>query len=127
MHIRRQLDCKKLDVEEVDEFNAIDGSSLLHHSMANKPRGDNAFSLPCLLHKYQSDPAVKVSNLNIMHRVTLSMVLTGKQDFMQLLKNHLLSRLLGLDYDSDEQTFSPEQHNEVHLINIDLVVESKII
>ena len=95
--------------------------------MADKPRGDNAFSLPHLLHEYQSDPAVKVSNLNIMRRVTLSMVLTGKQDFMQLLKNHLLSQLLGLDYDGDERTFSPEQHNEVCLININLVVELKII
>ena len=46
---------------------------------------------------------------------------------MQSLKNHLLSRLLGLDYDGDEQTFSPEQRNEVRLINIDSVVESKMI
>ena len=51
----------------------------------------------------------------------------GNQDFMQSLKNHLLSRLLGLDYDGDEQTFSPEQHNEVRLVNIDSVVESKMI
>lgn len=51
----------------------------------------------------------------------------GKQDFMQLLRDHLLSQLLGLDYNGDERTFSPEQCNEVHLVNIDSVVESKMI
>lgn len=44
-----------------------------------------------------------------------------------MLKNHLLSQLLGLDYDGDEQVFSAEEHNKVRLVNIDSVVESKII
>lgn len=46
---------------------------------------------------------------------------------MQSLKYHLLSQLLGLDYDEGEQIFSPEEHNEVRLVNINSVVESKII
>jgi len=46
---------------------------------------------------------------------------------MLCLKNHLLSWLLGLDFDGNERAFTPEQRNEVRLVNIDALVESKIL
>jgi len=44
---------------------------------------------------------------------------------VQKLKNHLLSRLLGLDYDGDERSFSPEDRNGLRLTNHQ-IVKSKI-
>lgn len=46
---------------------------------------------------------------------------------MQLLKDHLLSRLLGLDYNGDERSFTAWQRNGLQLTNIDTVVHSKIL
>lgn len=46
---------------------------------------------------------------------------------MLCLRNHLLSQLLGLDFDGNERTFTPERCNEVRLINPDTIVESKIL
>jgi len=51
----------------------------------------------------------------------------GQSDFVQTLKDHLLSRLLGLHYDGNEWTFTSEQHNDIHLINFDTIVESKLL
>ena len=51
----------------------------------------------------------------------------GQLNFMHSLKNHLLSRLLGLDYNGDEWTFSLEQRSAIHLTNLHSVVESKIL
>lgn len=39
----------------------------------------------------------------------------------------MLSRLLKLDYDGDERSFTPEQRNELRLPNLDHNVESKIV
>ena len=46
---------------------------------------------------------------------------------MQTPKDHLLSRLLDLDYDGDERTFTSDEHNNVHLINFDAIIELKIL
>ena len=46
---------------------------------------------------------------------------------MKHLKDHLLSRLLTLDFDGDERPFTPEQRNELRLLNLDRVIESKIL
>ena len=46
---------------------------------------------------------------------------------MQALKDHLLSRLLSLDYDGDEETFTPEQRTSVHLLNLSSVIKSKLL
>ena len=51
----------------------------------------------------------------------------GKPAFMQTLKDHLLSRLLDLNYDGNEQTFTLDERNNVHLINFDAIIESKIL
>lgn len=61
-HVRQQLDHEKLALEEVEEIKSMDDSPLLHHFMADNPRSDNVFSLPCFLQEHQGDPAVKVSD-----------------------------------------------------------------
>ena len=43
------------------------------------------------------------------------------------IKDHLLSRLHHLDFDGDKRLFTPEQQNNLHLLNPDQFVESKII
>ena len=45
---------------------------------------------------------------------------------MPRLKDHLLSRVLGLEYDGDERSFTAQQRNELRLTNVDRIVESKI-
>ena len=61
--VRWQLDVEKLVLQEVEDINAMDDLPLLHHLMADNPRGDNVFSLPCFLQEHQGDPTVKVSDL----------------------------------------------------------------
>lgn len=39
----------------------------------------------------------------------------------------MLSRLLKLDFDGNECLFTPEQQNELGLLNINHIVESKIL
>jgi hypothetical protein len=46
---------------------------------------------------------------------------------MQALKDHLLSRLLGLDYDGDEETITSKQRTSVRLLNLSSVIESKLL
>ena len=46
---------------------------------------------------------------------------------MQSLKDHLLSRLLELEYDGDECTFTHEQRNTIQLTNIDRAVWLKVL
>ena len=62
IQVRWQLDHEKLALEDVEEIKAMDDSPLLHHSMADNPRGDNVFSLPHFLQEHQGDPAVNVSD-----------------------------------------------------------------
>ena len=46
---------------------------------------------------------------------------------MRRLKEHMLSRLLKLAFNGDERTFTPEQCNELCLLNVSHIVESKIL
>ena len=46
---------------------------------------------------------------------------------MQNLKDHLLSKLLGLDYDGDEQTFTSDEQNNLYFTNLNSVVELKLL
>ena len=46
---------------------------------------------------------------------------------MQNLKDHLLSRLVGLDYDGDERIFTPNERNNIEFTNLNSVVESKLL
>ena len=45
---------------------------------------------------------------------------------MQMLRNHLLARLLGLDYDGDECSFTEAQHQLLRFTNLGVVIESKL-
>ena len=46
---------------------------------------------------------------------------------MQNLKDHLLSRLVGLDYNGDEWIFTPNERNNIEFTNLNSVVESKLL
>lgn len=46
---------------------------------------------------------------------------------MQDLKEHLLLRLLGLDYDGDERIFTSDKRNNIEFANLNSVVESKLL
>lgn len=46
---------------------------------------------------------------------------------MQALKDHLLSRLLGLEFDGDERSFSSEQRNNIHLTHLHSVIDCKLL
>lgn len=48
------------------------------------------------------------------------------QDFYIQLKNHLRTRLLGLEYDGDEQEYTATERNEVTIKN-DLIYEHKVL
>ncbi|KIM66090.1 hypothetical protein SCLCIDRAFT_22307 [Scleroderma citrinum Foug A] len=90
----------------VSDTDSGDDDPEVHHVMMDIPQHDNTFSLADLIGKYCDNPAMK-------------------PDFVQKLKNHLLLRLLGLDYDGDEQSFSPEDQNSLCLTN-QRMVKSKI-
>ncbi|KAF8126478.1 hypothetical protein EV363DRAFT_1114492, partial [Boletus edulis] len=47
--------------------------------------------------------------------------------FVRSLKDHLLSRILELDYDGDERTFTPEERNAIQLTNVEKVVWSRVL
>ena len=46
---------------------------------------------------------------------------------MTQMKDHMLSRLHDLDFNGNERWFTPEQRNELRLLNLSCVVESKIV
>jgi hypothetical protein len=46
---------------------------------------------------------------------------------MQTLRGHLLARLLDLDYDGDEHSFTEAQHQLLRFTNLGAVVESKLL
>ncbi|KAF8834278.1 hypothetical protein BDN67DRAFT_992701 [Paxillus ammoniavirescens] len=72
----------------------------LHHIMAALQ--DNVFNLPKFLSDHHSDPAVK-------------------------LKDHLLLRLYGYEYDGDECIFTDNEHNDLRFPdNLNRVIESKV-
>lgn len=45
---------------------------------------------------------------------------------MQTLRNHLLARLLSLDYDGDEHSFTEAQHQLLRFTDLGAVIESKL-
>jgi hypothetical protein len=46
---------------------------------------------------------------------------------MRNLKDHLLSRLLGLDYDGDKRIFTPKECSKIEFANLNSVMESKLL
>ena len=61
---RRTLLSRQHEVDQQADVDlqGIDGSPMLHHSMASQAQRDNVFSLPLYLFCYAHDPAIKVSD-----------------------------------------------------------------
>ncbi|KIK36237.1 hypothetical protein CY34DRAFT_94767, partial [Suillus luteus UH-Slu-Lm8-n1] len=89
-HTRLRRQQQDLDIEE-----PIETLPELHHHLSDS--WVNVINLATLLRDHSSDPAVK--------------------DFIPKLKNHILSRMLGLEYDSDERHFSASDRNELRFID----------
>ncbi|KIM55155.1 hypothetical protein SCLCIDRAFT_30580 [Scleroderma citrinum Foug A] len=91
---------------EVISPDGIKSLSDLHHVMCALPC--NTFNLASFLRENQSDPAVK--------------------NFVTKLKDHLLSRLYGYEYDSDEHSFTEEERNDLQVVGgLNWIIESIIL
>ncbi|KAF9237036.1 hypothetical protein BU15DRAFT_76410 [Melanogaster broomeanus] len=104
--IRRQLEAQGQTLTDSD-LSPSDTELLpeLHHVMA--VRSGPSINLVKLLGDHQGDPAVK--------------------NFIPKLKDHLLSRLHGHEYDGDEHTFDDTERNNLRFINnLNVVYESRI-
>jgi hypothetical protein len=84
----------------------------IHHDMSkSRKHSRDAFSFS---RNYRNDPASKVS-LTIYSK-TADVQMTP-QNFVPRLKDHLLGRLLNQGYDGDEQLFSDDDRNTVHIVD----------
>ena len=119
--LRQQLNLDNLLLE----MELMDQSLQIHHSMANAPRRDNMLNLLQVLQAHQTDLTVKVK-ITFEYQ-SLNECFEQQPDFTQNLKDHLLSRLLGLDYDGDKQIFTPEERSKIEFTNLNSVVESKLL
>ena len=97
--------------------------------MTDKPRQDNIFSLPRWLYENCQDPALQVCSFKAPFTALFDIAgaLFAYENFMQLLKDHLLSRFLGFDYNSDECSFTAQQRNDIRLMNTNMIVHSKVL
>ncbi|KIK77358.1 hypothetical protein PAXRUDRAFT_28820, partial [Paxillus rubicundulus Ve08.2h10] len=92
--IRRQLESQTAaDLDLLSSGNEL--LPELHHVMP-APQ-DNATNLAEFIHKYQRDPAVN--------------------GFIPKLKDHILSRLQGFEYDGDEHHFTDIERNDLRFVN----------
>ena len=107
------------------DLQDLDVLPTLHHLMASQAWKDNTFSLPLFLSEHANDPAIEVSE-SVVH-TSHSHLHASQPSFMRCLKDPMLSRLHNLDFDGDEHSFTPKQRNELQLLNLDHVVESKIL
>ncbi|KIK10901.1 hypothetical protein PISMIDRAFT_19979, partial [Pisolithus microcarpus 441] len=107
-HIRRQLGdyTSQEIISDIVSPDEIELSPELHHIMRALPC--NAFNLTSFLRENQSDPAVK--------------------NFVPKMKDHLLSRLYGYEYDGDEHFFTDDERNDLQIIGgMNQVIESTIV
>ncbi|KIK14293.1 hypothetical protein PISMIDRAFT_17380 [Pisolithus microcarpus 441] len=106
--IRRQLGdyTSQEIISDIVSPDEIELSPELHHIMRALPC--NAFNLASFLRENQSDPAVK--------------------NFVPKMKDHLLSRLYGYEYDGDEHFFTDDERNDLRIIGgMNQVIESTIV
>ncbi|KAG2037989.1 hypothetical protein BDR03DRAFT_862933, partial [Suillus americanus] len=89
-HTRLRWQQQDLEIEE-----PIETMPELHHHLLDS--WVNVINLATLLHDHSSDPALK--------------------DFVPKLKNHILSHVLGFEYDGDERQFSDSERNELHFLD----------
>jgi hypothetical protein len=84
----------------------------MHHHMSNSRKHyQDAFSFE---KRSPHDPATKVT-VKLFN--LCESVLMVSQGFVKKLKDHLLGRLLGREYNGDENDFSDADRNTVHLVN----------
>ncbi|PBK98066.1 hypothetical protein ARMGADRAFT_986095 [Armillaria gallica] len=100
-HLRRQLDMHASDMESVHPIKGPkkdsrkSGCAELHHIMSESRRYRH--DIISFVHLNGQDPA--------------------KIGFIFKLKNHLLTRLLGRDFDGDDETYSDAQRASVHIVS----------
>jgi hypothetical protein len=86
-------------------------NTLHHHISHSKNHYQDAFSFQ---KNFPDDPATQVNALHMTVVLLYSQIL---QDFVPKLKDHLLTRLLGQEYNGDEQKYSDADRNTVRLLN----------
>jgi hypothetical protein len=91
-----------------------------HHHISDSTRFPH--QLLRFVNNPPNDPAKEV-RLLLLYEVQ---GLISPQKFIPKLKDHLLGRLLGLDFDGDEYNFSDEQRNSVRIIN-DTIYSAKVL
>ena len=82
-----------------------------HHISDTRKHHQDSFSFTKLS---PNDAATTVCvNTLSLHGVSVYLF----QNFVSKLKDHLLGRLLNLEYDGDERSFSDTDRNTVHIVN----------
>ena len=107
--IQQQLDSFVAEATVPAAETSDDSSPELHHVM--RPLPCNVFNLAKFLSENRSDPAVKVGKGFFSSSDSYS-----PQDFIPRMKDHLLSRLRGYEYDGDECTFTDNERNDLRII-----------
>ena len=79
--------------------------------------------LPIWLKRHEDDPAVLVCLFIIQ---LILFLIDNSQDFLPRLKNYLLARLLGREYDGDELNFTVQEWNSV-IIEQDTIYRHKVL
>jgi hypothetical protein len=93
-----------------------------HHHMSDSR--NHPHNLLSFVNSPPNDPAKKVGPAKLHALTKFNICLF--QNFIPKLKNHLLGRLLGQDYDGDETTFSTDERNAVRIIG-DRIYATKVL
>ncbi|KIM61801.1 hypothetical protein SCLCIDRAFT_25468 [Scleroderma citrinum Foug A] len=107
--IQRQLGdhtSKEMSLDTLSPDGMEESLTEYHHVMHALPC--NAFNLASFLRENESDPAIK--------------------NFVPKMKDHLLSRLYGYEYDGDEHSFTDDKRNDLRIVSgLNQVIESTIL
>ena len=119
--IQQQLDSLAAEATVPTAEISDDSSPELHHVM--RPLPCNVFNLAKFLSENRSDPAVKVGKGFFGFSDSYS-----PQGFIPRMKDHLLSRLLGYEYDGDECAFTDDERNDLRIIGgLNRAIQSNVL
>ena len=119
--IQQQLDSLAAGTTIPEAEISDESSPELHHVMRCLPC--NVFDLASFLRENSSDPAVKVSKEFFGPSNSHS-----PQDFIPKMKDHLLSRLHGYEYDGDERSFTDDERNDLRIIGgLNRIIQSTVL
>ena len=119
--IQQQLDSLAAGATIPEAEISDESSPELHHVMRCLPC--NVFDLASFLRENSSDLAVKVSNEFFSPSNSHS-----PQDFIPKMKDHLLSRLHGYEYDGDERSFTDDERNDLRIIGgLNQIIQSTVL